>query len=89
MFFDTIGLSTAALAIFILRKKTKELNGTGIYSIKWFPVVPLIFIISYWFVTLSIFVNNPKAALICSGVFALGLMIYYASTYNKKKALPE
>ncbi|WP_295653383.1 amino acid permease [uncultured Mucilaginibacter sp.] len=89
MFFDTIGLSTAALAIFILRKKTKELNGTGIYTIKWFPVVPLIFIISYWFVTLSIFVNNPFAALICSGVFALGLLIYYASTYNKKKALPE
>ncbi len=89
MFFDTIGLSLAALSIFILRKKTKELNGTGIYTIKWFPLVPIIFILSYWFVTASIFINNPMAALVCSGAFILGLVIYYAGTYKKKPTLPE
>ncbi len=89
MFFDTIGLSLAALSIFILRKKTMQMDGTGIYTIKWFPWVPIIFILSYWFVTINIFVNNPFAAVICMGTFAVGLVIYYASTYKKKHTLPE
>jgi APA family basic amino acid/polyamine antiporter len=89
MFFDTIGLSLAALSIFILRKKTKQMDGTGIYTVKWFPWVPLIFILSYWFVTINIFVNNPFAAVICLATFAIGLVIYYASTYKKKNTLTE
>jgi APA family basic amino acid/polyamine antiporter len=87
MFFDTIGLSMAAVAIFILRKKTKYLDNTGIYTIKWFPLVPGIFIISYWFVTANIFITfreNPYAALICLAAYALGLVIYYTCTWNKK-----
>jgi len=87
MFFDTIGLSMAAVAIFILRKKTKHLDDTGIYTIKWFPLVPVIFIISYWFVTVNIFITfreNPYAALICLAAYLLGLGIYYACTWNKK-----
>jgi basic amino acid/polyamine antiporter, APA family len=90
MFFDTIGLSMAAVAIFLLRKKTKHLDGTGIYTIKWFPLVPLIFILSYWFVTINIFITfkeNPYAALICLAAYAVGLIIYYASTYNKKQTI--
>ena len=88
MFFDTIGLSLAALSIFILRKRTKQLDGTGIYTIKWFPLVPIIFILSYWFVTLNIFWANPGAALVCLCVFALGLAIYYLSIYLNKGKLP-
>jgi APA family basic amino acid/polyamine antiporter len=91
MFFDTIGLSLAALAIFILRKKTKELDGTGIYTIKWFPLIPLIFIIAYWFVTVNIFITfkeNPYAALICLATYVLGLIIYYFGTYKKKHREP-
>lgn len=84
MFFDTIGLSLAAVSIFILRKRTKELDGTGIYTIKWFPLVPVIFILSYWFVTINIFWASPKAALVCLAVFALGLAIYYGSVYLNK-----
>lgn len=90
MFFDTIGLSLAALTIFILRKKTKDLDTSGIYTIKWFPLVPLIFIISYWFVTINIFVTfkeNPYAGLICLGCYAFGLIVYYI--FTKKKSLPE
>ncbi len=91
MFFDTIGLSMAAVAIFLLRKKTKALDSTGIYIIKWFPLVPLIFIISYWFVTINIFITfreNPYAALICLAAYLLGLIIYYASTYKQKPQIP-
>jgi APA family basic amino acid/polyamine antiporter len=92
MFFDTIGLSMAAVAIFMLRKKTKELDGTGIYTIKWFPLVPAIFILSYWFVTINIFItfqDNPYAALICLAAYALGLAIYYIGVGNKKPTQTE
>jgi APA family basic amino acid/polyamine antiporter len=88
MFFDTIGLSLAALSIFILRKRTKELDNTGIYTIKWFPVVPIVFILSYWFVTINIFWASPKAAFVCLAVFAVGLAIYYVSIYLNKGKLP-
>jgi APA family basic amino acid/polyamine antiporter len=87
MFFDTIGLSMAACAIFLLRKKTKHLDGTGIFIIKWFPLIPVIFILSYWFVTANIFITfkeDPYAALWCIAAYALGLGIYYACTFNKK-----
>ncbi|MDB5025052.1 MAG: amino acid permease [Mucilaginibacter sp.] len=92
MFFDTIGLSLAALAIFILRKKTKHLDTKEIFTIKWFPLVPLIFIIAYWFVTINIFITfgeNPYAALICLATYAVGLVIYYASTYKKKNSTEQ
>ena len=92
MFFDTIGLSLGAISIFLLRKKTKHLDDTGIYTIKWYPYVPLIFIISYWFVTINIFITfkeNPYAVLICLGVYALGLIIYYTSTRKPAVNLPR
>jgi APA family basic amino acid/polyamine antiporter len=87
MFFDTIGLSMAAIAIFVLRKKTKHLDSTGIYTIKWFPLVPAIFILSYWFVTANIFISfkeDPYAAVRCLAAYVLGLIIYYTCTLTKK-----
>ena len=92
MFFDTIGLSMAAVAIFILRKKTKHLDGTGIYTIKWFPLIPVIFIAAYWFVTVNIFITfkeNPYAALICLAAYVLGLMIYYIGVRKKGSKLND
>ncbi len=80
MFFNTIGLTLGAIAIFILRKKTKELDGTGIFTIRWYPLVPLVFIASYIFVTISIFADNPQASFVCLGGFAFGLIIYFAAT---------
>jgi APA family basic amino acid/polyamine antiporter len=87
MFFDTLGLSSAALSIFVLRKKTKHLNGTGIYSIKWYPLIPLIFIATYWSVTVFIFIKNPTAAVVCLGAFAAGLVIYYVTKANQKNSI--
>lgn len=88
VFFDTIGLSIAAVSVFILRKRTKHLDNTGIYTIKWFPLVPLVFILSYWFVTVCIFVNfrqDPFAGLWCLSAYVLGLVIYYAAVRKKRK----
>ena len=87
MFFNTIGLTLGAIAIFILRKKTKELDGTGIFIIRWYPLVPLVFIASYIFVTISIFANDPQASFVCIGAFGLGLFIYYAATRGRNQRL--
>ncbi|MBS7564822.1 amino acid permease [Mucilaginibacter sp. Bleaf8] len=83
MFFDTIGLSTAALSIFMLRKKTKHLDATGIYRIKWYPLVPIVFIATYWLVTIFIFIKNPMAALTCMSTFAAGLIIYFITKFRR------
>jgi APA family basic amino acid/polyamine antiporter len=92
MFFDTIGLSLAAVAIFILRKKTKDIDTSSIYTIKWFPLVPAIFILAYWFVTVNIFITfkeNPYAALLCLACYALGLGIYYLGASKKRPKLQQ
>ncbi len=85
MFFNTIGLTLGAIAIFILRKKTKKLDDTGIFRIRWYPIVPLVFIAAYLFVTISIFISNPFACFVCLGAFALGLIIYFATTISRRQ----
>ena len=83
MFFNCIGLTLGAIAIFILRRKTKELDGTGIYVIRFYPWIPLTFIAAYIYVTISIFVADPFACVICLGGFVLGLLIYYLATRKR------
>ncbi len=89
MFFNTIGLILGASAIFILHKKTKQLDTKDIFTIKWYPLVPLVFIASYLFVTISIFADDPKASLVCLGGFAVGLVIYFAATASRRKQLGQ
>ncbi|MEO5997133.1 MAG: amino acid permease [Chitinophagaceae bacterium] len=77
IFLDSIGMATSAATIFILRKRTKHLNNTGIYMMKLFPLMPLIFIAAYMFVGISIMINTPQLALTGLGVFGAFLVIYF------------
>jgi len=77
IFLDSIGMATSAATIFILRKKTKHLDGTGIYSMKLFPVLPIIFIATYIFVGTVIAITDPDYALIGTSVFIAFLLIYF------------
>ena len=77
IFLDSIGMATSAATIFILRKRTRHLDGTGIYKMKWYPMLPLIFIAAYIFVGTSIAFNTPDLALIGTCVFAAFLIIYF------------
>jgi APA family basic amino acid/polyamine antiporter len=85
IFLDSIGMATSAATIFILRKKTKHLNGTGIYTMPLFPVLPLIFIAAYLFVGASIAFNDYKLALTGTGVF-LGFLVLYFLTVKSRTA---
>ncbi|MEJ7739442.1 MAG: amino acid permease [Chitinophagaceae bacterium] len=77
IFLDSIGMASSAATIFILRKRTKHLNNSGIYTMKLFPVMPVIFIAAYMFVGISILINTPRFAFTGLGVFAAFLAIYF------------
>lgn len=85
IFLDSIGMATSAATIFILRRKTSHLNNTGIYTMKFYPLMPLIFIAAYSFVGISIFFNTPMLALTGLAVFALFLLIYWGAVKGRSK----
>lgn len=80
IFLDSFGMILSAATIFILRKKTKHLDGTGIYTMKLYPLLPVIFILAYLFVGISIaldYKNNDYAALIGMSVLAGFTALYF------------
>ncbi|MFI5132911.1 MAG: APC family permease, partial [Chitinophagales bacterium] len=88
IFLDSFGMALSAGSIFIVRKKTAHLNGTGIYSMKLYPLLPIIFIIAYLFVAVSItldYKNNHYAALVGSGVLAFFIAVFFIAKAFKKQ----
>jgi len=83
IFLDCFGMVLSSATIFWFRKKTKHLDGTGIYKMKLFPLMPLIFMAAYLFVGISIAVADPSAALTGLGVLAAFVLIYFL--LHKKK----
>jgi APA family basic amino acid/polyamine antiporter len=83
IFLDSIGMASSAATIFILRRKTSHLNNTGIYTMKFYPLMPIIFIAAYSFVGISILFNTPMLALTGLGVFALFLLIYWGAVKGR------
>ena len=83
IFLDSFGMILSAATIFWFRKKTKQLDGTGIYKMKFFPLMPVIFIAAYLFVAGSITLADPKAALTGVAVLAAFVLLYFL--LNRKK----
>jgi APA family basic amino acid/polyamine antiporter len=81
IFLDCFGMVLSAGTIFILRKKTAHLNGTGIYTMKkLYPLLPLVFICAYMFVAISIaldYENNNYAAVTGLSVLASFIILYF------------
>jgi basic amino acid/polyamine antiporter, APA family len=79
IFLDCFGMVLSAGSIFILRKRTKHLDNTGIYKMKLYPLLTIIFMAAYTFVAISIamdYKNNDNAALTGLSVMA-GFMVLY------------
>jgi basic amino acid/polyamine antiporter, APA family len=85
MFLDCFGMVLSAATIFVLRKKTKHLNNTGIYQIKLFPLLPILFIVAYTFVAVSIFITSTQLSLIALAVLAGFIGIYFLIRFVQKK----
>ena len=90
IFLDSFGMILSCATIFWFRKKTKHLDGTGIYKMKLFPLMPIIFMLAYLFVAGSITIADPKAALTGVAVLAVFVLLYFV-LHNKKKniSVPE
>jgi APA family basic amino acid/polyamine antiporter len=88
IFLDSIGMATSAATIFVLRKRTRHLDGTGIYTMKLYPLMPLIFVVAYIFVGIIISITNPEYAVIGLSVFFAFLALYFiARALTKKKPI--
>jgi APA family basic amino acid/polyamine antiporter len=88
IFLDSFGMVTSAATVFILRKRTKELDGKGIYKMRLFPLMPVVFILAYVFVCASIIINTPMIALTGTGVLVGFTLIYFLITTLKNNNVP-
>jgi APA family basic amino acid/polyamine antiporter len=84
IFLDSIGMAFSAATIFIIRKRTKHLDKSQIYSMKLFPLMPIIFIAAYIFVATSIAIDQPQTAVTASAVLGAFLLIFFIT--RKKTA---
>lgn len=85
IFLDSFGMILSCATIFWFRKKTRHLDGTGIYKMKFFPLMPVVFIAAYLFVAVSITVEDPKAALTGIAVLAAFMLLYFVFHHKKNK----
>jgi APA family basic amino acid/polyamine antiporter len=76
IFLDCIGMSTSAATIFILRRrKTGEQH--AIYRMRLFPLLPLIFILSYILVAISIVIDDPRSAVYGTLILSCFFILYF------------
>lgn len=83
MFLDCVGMVASSATIFILRRRTAHLDGTGIFKMRLFPLLPLLFMAAYCFLGVSIFIQTPNTALLGIGVLAAFMAIYFI--FRKKE----
>lgn len=84
IFLDSIGMAFSAATIFIIRKKTKHLDKTQIYTMRFFPLMPIVFISAYLFVAISITIDKPQTALIGSAVLAAFLVLFFVTKKSRR-----
>ena len=85
IFLDCFGMILSAATIFWFRKKTKHLDNTGIYKMKLFPLMPVIFIAAYLFVGASIIIADPAAAALGVALLAGFIILYLVLHKGKTK----
>ena len=75
MFNDTISLACAAFCIFIMRKRRTGDVMKG-FRIRWYPVLPIIFILMQLTVTVNIVYSDTINSMIGLGVMLCGFPLY-------------
>lgn len=80
IFIDAIGFIAAAATIFILRKKHNVADTDNYKIARSLPVaigVPLLFIVAYTFVAISVVIDKPIAAVYGTLIFVAFLPLYF------------
>jgi APA family basic amino acid/polyamine antiporter len=86
IFLDCFGMVASSASIFVLRKRTRHLDGTGIFKMRLYPLLPLIFMAAYCFVGISIAIQTPYTALTGILVLAAFMVIYFIAKYARRAA---
>ncbi len=92
IFLDCFGMALSAGSIFVIRRKTVNLDKTGIFKMRWYPLAPVLFILAYAFVAVSIaldYKKNNYAAVTGLIVLAAFILIYYIFYHRKNKNSKE
>lgn len=89
IFLDSMGMAASAASIFWIRKRTRHLNGTGIYTMRLYPLQPIVFIAAYMFVAASIAIQTPDAAYTALAVLATCMVVYFAVKGRGSSKGPE
>jgi APA family basic amino acid/polyamine antiporter len=79
IFLDCFGMAASAATVFKLRKQGVYPEGNEFYRMKFYPLLPLIFIASYAFVAISIALDTPGTALTALIVMGIFILIYFLS----------
>ncbi|MBL0154785.1 MAG: APC family permease [Chitinophagaceae bacterium] len=85
MFLDSIGMSTSAATLFILRKRKQNSELiTGTWN-KFTPILAGFFVFSYFMIAVGVVIKDVNAALIGTGLLGFFLALYFLF-YHKKHA---
>lgn len=82
---ECIGTACCASTLFVLRKTTAHLDKGSIFTLKWYPLVPVLFISFFIFVGASVFQADPFAALNGLYLFIAFLAIYFILKFLDKQ----
>ena len=75
MFIDSIALASAAFTVFIFRKKQKDSDYKG-YSIKLYPLVPIVFILLILLVSVNVLISDFQSAMMGMIFFVTGYPLF-------------
>ncbi|WP_432713110.1 APC family permease, partial [Pedobacter sp.] len=82
---ECIGTAGSAATLFFLRKRSKDVDPSSIYTMKMYPLVPVFFIAVYLFVGFSVYTDDPSAALNGIYLFLGFIIIYFLSKILSRK----
>jgi len=77
LFLDSIGMAFSAATLFILRRKGVGYSDAGLYSMRLYPLLPLVFISAYVFVAWSIARDSPGTAWTAIGVLGSFVALFF------------
>lgn len=83
MFLDSIGMTTSAATLFILRKRNYNSDAATDVWNRYTPVFATIFVVSYAFIAVAVIIKDIKAAIIGVTLLII-LFLLYQLFYRKK-----
>jgi APA family basic amino acid/polyamine antiporter len=75
----------AVVAVFVLRRR--QPNAVRPYRTWGYPVVPVVFLVFYAFLLVTMLLENPGHRLVGLGLISIGAIVYFL--FAKRPELPQ